>query len=68
MKDSLQKFIQENREALDSQTPPENSWKQIESALPKISQQIFWNSVSFWRVAAMVLLGLSVYLLISKNY
>ncbi len=68
MKDSLKKFIQENRAAFDTQTPPENSWQQIEAALPKASRQIFWNSTSFWRIAAMVLFGLSAYLLISKNY
>jgi hypothetical protein len=66
--DSLGKFIAENREAFDSQRPPENAWHKIEEALPKSSTQIFWSSVSFWRAAALVLLGLSAYLLISKNY
>jgi hypothetical protein len=67
MKDSLKKFIDENRAAFDSKTPPENAWHEIEATLPKVSKQAFWNSVSFWRVAAVLLLGLSVYLLISKN-
>jgi hypothetical protein len=68
MKDSLGKFINENREAFDSQIPPEKAWNKIETTLPKASKQIFWNSVSFWRSAAVILLGLSAYLLIPKNY
>ena len=68
MKDSLGKFIDENREAFDSQTPPKDNWKKIESELPGHSKQIFWNSVSFWRAAAIVLLGLSAYLLITRSY
>jgi len=68
MKDSLRKFIDENRQAFDSRIPPENAWDRIEHALPRFSRQIVWRSVSFWRAAALVLLGLSAYLLISKNY
>jgi len=68
MKDSLGKFINENREEFDSQRPPENAWNKIEAALPEASKQIFWNSVSFWRIAAIILFGLSAYLVSSKNY
>ncbi|HEV8513647.1 MAG TPA: hypothetical protein VGQ59_10235 [Cyclobacteriaceae bacterium] len=68
MKDSLEKFVEQNREAFDDQMPPENAWKKIENSLPKISKQIFWNSVSLWRAAAIIFFGLSAYLLISKNY
>ncbi len=68
MKDQLGKFIEENREGFDTQSTPENSWQKIESSLPKISKQIFWNSIGFWRAAAVVLLGLSVYLFVAKNY
>ncbi|MBI1770473.1 MAG: hypothetical protein HYR67_19060 [Bacteroidetes bacterium] len=65
--DSLKEFITKNREAFDSQTPPEKLWQKIESALPKFQKQVFWNSVSFWRAAAVVLLGLSSYLFFVKN-
>jgi len=68
MKDSLGKFINENREAFDSQIPPEDAWHKVETALPKAPKQIFWNSVSFWRVAAMILFGVTAYLFISKNH
>ncbi len=65
--DSLKEFINKNREGFDAQTPPENLWQKIELKLPKFSKQVFWNSMSFWRAAAMVLLGLSSYLFFVKN-
>ena len=67
-KDSLGKFMEENREAFDTQIPPENVWNKIERALPPSSRQIFWNGVTFWRAAALVFFGLSAYLLVAKNY
>jgi len=67
-KDSLGKFISENREAFDAQNPPENAWNKIEAALPNSSKQIFWSAVSLWRAAALLFFGLSAYLLIAKNY
>jgi hypothetical protein len=68
MKDSLKKFVQQNREAFDDQMPPENTWSKIENALPKKLNHIFWNSVSLWRAAAIIFFGLSAYLLVSKSY
>ncbi len=66
--ESLEKFIDGNREAFDAQMSPENLWQKIEEALPKSSKLVFWNSVSIWRAAAVILFGLSAYLLIAKNY
>lgn len=65
--DSLKEFINKNREGFDAQTPPENAWQKIEAALPKSAKQIFLNSVSFWRAAAILLLGVSSYLFFAKN-
>lgn len=67
-KDSLGKFIEENREAFDGQSPPEGAWKKIEASLPGRGRQVFWNSVTLWRAAALVFFGLSAYLLITRNY
>jgi hypothetical protein len=67
MRDSLKDFIDKNREGFDAQIPPESVWPKIESAVPKRSARIFLNSVSFWRAAAILLLGLSSYLFFSKN-
>jgi len=66
MKDSLKTFIEKNREGFDEKNPPENAWQKIESSLPK-QKVIFWNSVSFWRAAAVILLGLSSYLYFTKS-
>ncbi|HLZ17266.1 MAG TPA: hypothetical protein VKQ08_09505 [Cyclobacteriaceae bacterium] len=68
MKDSLGKFIAENRESFDSQMPPESTWKKIENSLPGEKKRLFLDSVTFWRAAAIVLFGLSAFLLVSGNY
>jgi hypothetical protein len=68
MKDSLRKFIAENREAFDSQMPPEGAWKEIENSLPWRMRPLFLASVTFWRAAAAVLFGLSAFLLVTGNY
>lgn len=65
--DSLGKFIRENRAEFDSHTPPESAWSKVEASLPT-RKQVFFQTVTFWRAAAIVLFGLSSYLLISKYY
>ena len=65
--DPLKEFIDKNREGFDAQTPPDNAWQKVEASLPKLSKQIFWNSVILWRTAAIVLFGLSSYLLFVKS-
>jgi len=66
MNDSLKEFINKNREGFDTQTPPESAWHQVDASLPRATKQIFLNSISFWRAAAILLLGLSSYLFFSK--
>lgn len=65
MKDSLEKFVEKNREAFDDKLPSEKVWKAVENQLPgrRIS---LWNNVIVWRVAAVLFLGLSVYLFINQ--
>ncbi|MBS1681726.1 MAG: hypothetical protein JST48_08445 [Bacteroidetes bacterium] len=67
MKDLLKKFVDENREGFDNKNTPESAWTKIEASLPKKSKQFFLNSVPFWRAAALILLGLSLYLLTVKT-
>lgn len=67
MKDSLKKFIDENRSKFDSREPSEKAWDQIQSKLPA-KQVSLWNNTMMWRVAAMLFLGLSVYLFANQNY
>jgi len=66
MKDSLKKFVEENRASFDSQEPSEKVWDQIEKNLPA-KQVSLWNNSMIWRVAAMLFLGLSVYLFATQN-
>lgn len=66
MKDSLKKFVDENRASFDNQEPSEKVWDQIESRLPA-KQVSLWNNTMIWRVAAMLFLGLSVYLFAAQN-
>jgi hypothetical protein len=67
MKDSLKDFVNNNLEGFDAQNPPESAWQKIESKLPIYRRQIFFNSVSFWRAAAILLLGLSSYLFLTRS-
>lgn len=65
MKDSLENFIRQNKEAFDDKEPSSNSWNVISNKLFSAKTSL-WNSVVVWRAAAVVLLGLCVYLLIPK--
>lgn len=67
MKDSLKEFVKKNREGFDAQTPPESAWHKIETSLPRVTKLVFINSLSFWRAAAIILLGLSSYLFFDKS-
>lgn len=64
MKEQLENFIRQNKAAFDDKEPTEKVWKNIH-------QQVFatsslWNSVVLWRSAAVLLLGLCIYLAIPK--
>jgi hypothetical protein len=61
MKDSLKDFVDQNRDGFDNRQPQEVAWKKIESNLPDKSISL-WNSVMIWRVAAILLFGVSGYL------
>ena len=67
MKDELKNFIDKNRAAFDDQEPPEKIWNTIEPSLPGMRQKSMWNSLSLWRAAAVLFLGLSVYFFISRT-
>jgi hypothetical protein len=56
MNNSLKDFIDNNREAFDYRVPTDKVWNQIESKLPRTS---VWNDIRIWRVAAIVLFGIS---------
>jgi hypothetical protein len=62
MSNSLKNFVNANRDRFDDKTPRASAWGKIESALSD-RKSGWWNSVVLWRAAAIILLGLSAYLL-----
>jgi hypothetical protein len=66
MKDSLKEFIDKNREGFDDKNPKEGAWNVISENLPQMKQVSLWNSVMVWRAAAILFMGLSVFLLMNS--
>jgi hypothetical protein len=67
MKDNLEKFIHQNREAFDDKEPSEKVWNKIEASI-HLSSKGWWNSIGLWRAAAVIFMVLSIYLLIPKPF
>lgn len=63
--DQLKEWFKNNRDAIDDRMPSERVWDAIERRLG-LRQYSLWNSVSVWRAAALVLMGLSIYAFWSK--
>ncbi|HET9053898.1 MAG TPA: hypothetical protein VFM90_06990 [Cyclobacteriaceae bacterium] len=64
MKDSLENFIRQNKAAFDDKEPSDKIWAMLSKRLfPRTS---LWNSVTVWRAAAVVLLGVCVYLAVPR--
>ena len=59
----VEDFIRQNKAAFDDREPSEKVWNNIKKHVFTTS---LWNSVGVWRVAAVVLLGLCIYLAIPK--
>jgi hypothetical protein len=66
MKDKMEDFIQQNRNAFDDKEPSEKVWRNIKTSLSFGKKSIF-NSVALWRAAAIIFFALSVYLILPKN-
>jgi len=67
MSDQFENFVGKNREQFDDRTPRPGNWSKISNALFGNENVFFLNSVGFWRVAAFLLLGVSVFLFFSKQ-
>ncbi len=63
MKDQVENFIRQNREAFDDKEPSEDVWASISKRL--FSNSSLWNSLAVWRAAAVLLLGVCIYLAVS---
>ena len=60
----LEDFIRQNKAAFDDKVPSEKVWTNIRAHL--FATNSLWNSVVIWRAAAVILLGLCIYLVIPK--
>jgi len=66
MKDRLEDFVRQNRDAFDDREPPEKVWKNIHEAVTVGSRTTVWNSLVVWRAAAVVFMALSGFLFYQK--
>jgi hypothetical protein len=66
MKDRLEDFIRQNRNAFDEKEPSSKVWDGISRAM-NFSGKSVWNALPLWRAAAIVFMALSAYLMIPKN-
>lgn len=66
MKDRLEEFIRDNREAFDDKEPSEKVWTNISASL-RMRRTNVWDSVALWRAAAVIFMVLCGYLLIPKE-
>ncbi|HRI78720.1 MAG TPA: hypothetical protein PLR06_04220 [Cyclobacteriaceae bacterium] len=66
MNDKLEKFLRENREQMDDRIPQPGIWNRIAASLFERKNTFLLDSLTFWRAAAFLLLGLSVYLFVSR--
>jgi len=64
---NLDDFIRKNRNAFDDREPSEKVWRGVEEMLPVRPERSWWNSAPLWRAAAIILLGVCIYLLVPKQ-
>lgn len=64
MKDQLEDFIRQNKAAFDDKEPSDKTWTIISKKL--FTRTSLWNSVTVWRAAAVLLLGVCVYLAVPR--
>lgn len=64
MKDQLEDFIRQNKAAFDDREPSQKAWIEISRKL--FGTISLWNSVSVWRAAAVILLGICAYLALPR--
>lgn len=67
MKDELEDFVSQHREAFDDKEPSSKVWNKINDTLPNFEKKSWWNSAPLWRAAAIIFMVLSGYLLMPKH-
>ncbi len=66
-KDALEKLVNAHREEFDNREPSNNVWERISHAVFENSEISLWNSVGVWRAAAILLMGLSLFLFFTRQ-
>lgn len=64
MKDDLSEFVARNRDQFDYRVPTDRVWNRI--SLSMGFGPSWWNNVVLWRAAAMLMLGLSLFLFFTR--
>lgn len=64
MKNDLKEFITRHRDEFDSRVPSGHVWNRVSGTLGFDAS--WWNSLVIWRAAALLLMGLSLYLLLAR--
>ncbi|MFY0688433.1 MAG: hypothetical protein JXQ90_14760 [Cyclobacteriaceae bacterium] len=63
MGDQLEQFVNKNRDQFDDATPSKDLWSRIETDIPPTQRK---NGINLWKVAAVLLLCTTGYLLIER--
>ena len=66
MKDELEDFIRQNRNAFDDREVPRGAWAHVKASLAFQSPSL-WNSVVIWRAAAILFMVTTGYFLVSTT-
>jgi hypothetical protein len=67
MKEQIEDFVHQNREAFDDRVPSEKVWASVERSVLSGRSVSWFNALTLWRAAAIVFMALSIYLLIPKD-
>lgn len=67
MKNRMKDFFESNRDAFDDRSPSPGVWKRIERTMFGERRVSLWQSVTVWRAAAALLLGISLFQFLSPR-
>lgn len=65
MKDELEDFVHQNRDAFDDREPSPGLWKRIDRSFNP-APAAWWNQVVIWRAAAVIFMALSGFLFLNQ--
>ncbi|HQQ96351.1 MAG TPA: hypothetical protein PLX35_03770 [Cyclobacteriaceae bacterium] len=65
MKNGLNEFVNRNRDEFDSRVPADRVWNRISFSMGFGFS--WWNNVALWRAAAVLMMGLSLFLFLTRT-